>query len=232
IFAQQLSLGDDVTQDFTLNSSEPFFADNAYRYSQFMKILTFEAPTLEKAGGMFIKKLIFDGHPIIAARVTNAFLKIRGLKATTPLGLAYFSITPFQYGDGADAPVVKYKMEPCRGVFKEAVKAGDPFFLRNNLKARMEKEGACFKFMVQQRVRGHWTLEDPTNSWSERVAPFSEIARIQFPAQPLMAENMCESVVINPWNTLAAHKPVGGINRIRLPTYLLSVESRRKTNGY
>lgn len=49
-------LGEAASQDFTLNSTEPFFSDNAERYAQFMRILTFEAPTLEKAGGAFVKK--------------------------------------------------------------------------------------------------------------------------------------------------------------------------------
>lgn len=231
--------GEAMSQDFTLNSTVPFFSDTAERYSQFMQILTSESNNLEDAGKKFLLQLVkgyprpvIDSHPLLAKRIAGAFIAIQKHKATTPLGINYFSITPFQHGPGDDADVVKYKVEPCNGPFNDPVKADDKFFLRTNLKSRIESKGACFKFMLQTRPRPDWTVEDPTLVWSEKYAPFSEIARIHIPRQQLMDEMTCEKIVINPWNTIADHKPLGGINRIRLPTYLLSVERRQKTNGY
>jgi hypothetical protein len=231
LLGQNLGLGEEVSQDFTLNSSEPFFSDNADRYSQFMRILTFDSKDLVEAGTKFIKKLALDGHPIVAAKVANAFVKIRDVKATTPLGINYFSITPFQFGESPDAPIVKYMIEPCKGQFNDPVAKDDPYFLHNNLKRRMAKYGGCFKFKIQTRA-SDWNIEDGTYAWPQKKSPYVEVARIEFPAQELMPEETCEKLVINPWNTLAAHKPVGGINRIRLPTYILSVQKRRETNKY
>lgn len=232
VLSQVMGLGDEASQDFTLNSSEPFFADNAERYGQFMKILTFESATLDDAGLQFVKKLVLSGHPVVAYRVTKAFLAIQAIKATTPLGLSYFSILPFQYGEGPSAPVVKFKMQPCQGNFDDPVPTDSRLYLRENLRKRMASEGACFDFMVQQRLDPKWTIEDGTQAWPQDKSPYLPIAKIEFPAQDLMEEMICEKLVVNPWNTLPEHKPVGGINRIRLPTYLLSVQERRSTNRY
>ena len=35
-----------------------------------------------------------------------------------------------------------------------------------------------------------------------------------------------EELVFNPWQSLAAHQPLGGINRLRKPVYLSSAEHR------
>jgi len=221
-----------MSQDFTLNSSVPFFSDNAVRYRDFMKILSLEAPTLEDAGKRFIIQLLKQGHPLIAARVTNAFSNIRNVKVTNPLGISYYSITPFQHGSGPDADVVKYKVTPCRGEWQESILANDKFFLRTNLIKHLKNKSACFKFMIQERTNESLAVEDPSKTWSEKKSPFKQIATVQIPVQNPMDEMDCEKMIISPWNTIPEHKPLGGINRIRLPTYLMSVTKRRQTNHY
>ena len=43
----------------------------------------------------------------------------------------------------------------------------------------------------------------------------------------------CETMAFSPWNALAEHRPMGGINRMRQAVYLASQAKRasKKTNG-
>ena len=40
----------------------------------------------------------------------------------------------------------------------------------------------------------------------------------------------CEHMVFNPWNCLREHRPLGGVNRMRLAVCLASRQVRRKLN--
>ncbi|MEZ0390637.1 MAG: catalase [Pseudobdellovibrionaceae bacterium] len=219
-----------ATQEFTINSSDAFFADTAANYNRFMQIGLLETTDFEVAAKKFVFSLLGRFHPFLAARVTKAFQGIKAVEATNPLGIQYYSISAFQHGPGNDAPIVKYSAIPCKGTWQEPIDKNDPNFLKVNLKKHIENSPACFHFMVQHRTKDSLSVEDPTQPWSQSVAPFRIVAEINFPRQNLMDEMACERSVINPWNTLPEHKPVGGINRMRLGAYLLSIEARKKSN--
>ena len=215
------------SQGFTMNSTDSFFADTAETYRQFMQRALLESE--ENFGKSIAKWLAFDVDPRLAFRVVRSLLKIRSSKASNPLGLQYFSITPFQHGTGSEAPIVKYSVVPCGGAWQENFDSTDKNFLRTNLKKHITSKPACFRFLVQHRTSDTLNIEDPTQPWSAKVAPFEEIATITLPAQAPAEEKSCEKIVINPWNTRPEHKPVGGINRLRLSNYLMSIERRQKT---
>jgi len=40
-----------------------------------------------------------------------------------------------------------------------------------------------------------------------------------------------ERMVMSPWHALEAHRPLGSLNRARLPTYRASSEARAQANG-
>lgn len=221
-----------TTQEFTMNTSDAFFADDAATYRRFMQIALLETSDFTQAATNQVFEHFKYGRFLLGWRVKTAFEDIQTFsdKTFNPLGIQYFSITPFQHGNGNSAPVVKYSLRPCDGVWEEPVDRNDPNFLRANLKAHIQKKPACFSFLVQDQ-NGN-SVEDPTRPWKEKKSPFREIARIQFPAQDLVNEATCEHAVINPWNTLPEHKPVGGINRLRLSGYLMSIKARKKSNNY
>lgn len=221
----------EFTQDFTLNSTSTFFADSAETYGKFMRIGLLETQNFAEAATTFVKSVIFkDFHPLLATRIAIAFKKIQGVKVTNPLGIPYYSISAFQHGASTTAPLVKYSVMPCRGPWQEDdVDTSRPNFLRENLRKHMKAKGACFSFMIQNRDET-FLVEDLTEPWSEDMIPFHEVARIEFPPQEFVDEAKCEAAVINPWNTLPEHKPVGGINRVRLSSYLMSIEARKMTN--
>jgi catalase len=224
----------DTTQEFTMNSSDRFFSDTAETYHRFMQVALLETPDFGTAAKNFVLEMvnIFKlKNPTLGLRILKAFKEIQAVKATNPLAINYFSISPFQHGEGSSAPLVKYSLQPCEGTWEEPVNEENPHFLRENLVKHISSKPACFRFLVQDRYwRDFSSVEDPTQRWDESQSPFREIARVHFPRQRLVDERVCEKEVINPWNTLAAHKPVGGINRMRLGSYLFSILARKKTN--
>jgi len=177
-----------------------------------------------------------------AYRVYNAFSKIQNVRATNPLAIEYFSISPFQHGLGQNSQVVKYKVTPCKGVWFESVDRANPNFLQHQLKNTLRADDACFSFQVQKLPKYPYNrspyktqadkikyatkkIENPTIPWH---SPFKEFARIHIPAQDPVDDQTCDRSVINPWNTLPQHQPLGGINRLRLAAYLFSIEMRNR----
>ncbi len=100
------------TQEFTMNSSDAFFADTAKTYARFMQIALHETPTFGEAAKNHVIELFTRFHPFLAWRVLKAFNKIKAVETTNPLAIPYFSITPFQHGAGNSAPIVKYALFP------------------------------------------------------------------------------------------------------------------------
>jgi hypothetical protein len=101
----------------------------------------------------------------------------------------------------------------------------------------MQRHGDLqFDFMVQ--VRGADTdlgVENASSVWNEADYPFVSVAKITIYApQPDVdnAEHMahCEKLAFNPWHSLAAHQPIGSINRLRKAVYPASAEHRLAHN--
>lgn len=237
--------GEAMSQDFTMNTADTFFSEDAARYSRFMRTAILETTDFAAAANMFLKKefngilglgasalrefTVGDG---VGFRIASTFLKIRDYKMTNPLGASYNSIAAFQHGNGPNAMTVKYAAVPCQGPWLEKADETNPNFIRERLVNHITKKPACFSFQIQRNAENSLPVEDLTIAWDQQLSPFEEIARIELPAQPLMDEMACEALVIQPWNSLPEHKPVGGVNRMRLSSYLFSIEQRRKTNRY
>ncbi|HEX4455759.1 MAG TPA: hypothetical protein VH143_33090 [Kofleriaceae bacterium] len=70
-------------------------------------------------------------------------------------------------------------------------------------------------------------IEDPTIAWPEAAAPFVTVARVTAPAQdPTAVAAEIEAARFDPWNALAAHRPLGEIMRARKAAYYTSTQGR------
>ena len=72
-------------------------------------------------------------------------------------------------------------------------------------------------------------IEDATRVWDENAFPFTNVAKIIIPTSSTKDKSLlidCESRAFNPWHSLAAHQPLGGINRLRKPVYISSAANR------
>ncbi len=216
----------DTAQDFILMNNPTFFIRTLPEYQAFSQAL----------GGAGIMSYFMPSlwHPS-AWHVRELYLAAQTEKPR-PASLAtirYWSASAYALGPNQ---FVKYSVKPCP-LNKPLPPANkrDPDYLRLELANQAAKGGDCFDFMVQPQVMGkNMPLEDTTVNWSERDSPFSSVARIEIPAQQNNTAAMnerCENLEFNPWHSLAAHRPVGAMNRVREALYQAMADFRRSKNG-
>ncbi len=90
-----------------------------------------------------------------------------------------------------------------------------------------------FDFAIQLHKSG-MPIEDPTIEWLERDAPFVRVARVVIPQQTFDdPERLAfgEALSFTPWHGLDAHRPLGGINRVRRSVYEAISTLRHDLNG-
>ena len=173
------------------------------------------------------------------ARTRRSFAVIQKIKdrvVRNPLQVQYFGAAPF--GFGAER-AMKFSAKPCADheqfAFGRIVEE-DPSrnYLGEALTETMRgEEDICFDFMIQLRGAGDLEvehMEDATTTWPDEEASYARVAQITIPApqEPeapdVVAE--CEALAFSPWHALAAHRPLGGINRLRQQVYIESANHR------
>jgi hypothetical protein len=81
----------------------------------------------------------------------------------------------------------------------------------------------------------HMPIENAAVVWSEEVSPYRRIARIT--VKPQLAWSKARSSAVDdgmsfaPWHGLAAHRPLGGIMRVRKAVYEEAKKFRAERNG-
>ncbi len=169
--------------------------------------------------------------------------KIQQKTVRNPLEVRYFSAAPFRFGSDR---VMKFSVAPVGGevpqrAFSEEEKQTlDDNYLAQALKNTLTQGKETYlSFNVQvveaSQLEGREKemIENAAIAWSEEEFPFVEVARINI--HPVEESNelvdACKSLQFTPWHTLAAHEPLGGINRLRKPVYDKSAEFRLKAAG-
>ncbi|MFC3283103.1 hypothetical protein [Litchfieldella rifensis] len=215
-------------QDFLLNSHPALFAGTPEDFHAFVA-----AVANDRLWWYFVNPL--DPHPRslwIAWRARS--------QPDSLLAIPYWSTTPYRYGED-ETSAVKYSVRPCDAMNSEpegdaAGPAGDdPDYLRHAMEAQLNSGEACLAFMVQfQTDPDSMPIEDASVAWDEETSPFEEVARLTLPRQSVTDEQAlrdCDDMTFNPWNTHPAHRPLGGINRMRGDLYRQVGEFRTTHNA-
>jgi len=169
-------------------------------------------------------------------RIVETFKIIAGIQATpvaNPLGTQYFGAAPFLFG--ADR-VMKFSARPCADVSPATVQDPPPDdYLREVVTDTMKRSDTLqFDFLVQVRSGGDdMGIENATSRWDEATHPFVSVARITIVAPQNDVDSdvrraECEALAFSPWHSLAAHQPIGSINRLRKAVYEAAAEHRLK----
>ena len=228
----------DTTQDFVLVNGPVFSAKDAKQFLGNLKML---AKTTDKGEGA--KKVLSS-----VLRGVEATLETVGIESATlsqlggapqvhPLGENYYSQTPFRFGDH----VAKFALMPVSdgllSLAKVPIDAKDrPDAIRESVREAMIEHGGTWELRVQL-CTGLDTMpvEDPTVPWDEEQSPYRTVATLQVPPQLSWdkghTEHADDALAFAPWHGLAAHQPLGGVNRARRDPYKMSSEFRGKFNG-
>ena len=205
-------------QDFLLNSYPALFAANPADFLDFIN-----ASADDKLWRYFINPLHFYSLAIV----------LRGReKIDNPFAIQYWSTTPYRFGHEPHT-AVKYSVLPCADSIPELNTSKHENFLGDAMREHLDRGAACFEFMVQfQHDPVSMPIEDAAVVWDEARAPFITLARIHIEAgaSPEANDNDCEAMTFNPWQSLAEHRPLGGINRTRRAIYAEIGEFRQREN--
>ncbi|MCU0686667.1 MAG: LodA/GoxA family CTQ-dependent oxidase, partial [Polyangiaceae bacterium] len=210
---------DASTHDFIFQNHDVFFTDTA------RDMCEFTCQSLHGQGEAYLAQ-----HPR-----TKEILDAMAKEVPSALSSLYWSVLPFRFGDGR---FVKYKLEPVDRAPGEPVAPvddGDPFYLRADLRARLGRGEARFKFLVQFQTDARaMPLDAATVSWSETASPPVHVATLILPAQDLDARGQStygENLAYNTWHALPEHGPVGSLADARKVVYRASAANRRNVNG-
>ena len=224
-------------QDFLLTNYPVFFCKNVHDYTEFLGIIALSRDGWIAKLKWYLKFLLF----FVPGRLRQAWIFFRTAYQSidSPLHGTYYSMTPYLLGNGM---VVRYAAIP-RPTAKRSPssrgKNGDAYLqaaMTTELNPEPDSGGhlADFDFAVQLRYSATPDdVEDASRDWRgardiQVTLGRLEIARQTFatPARTYAGENLSFS----PWHCLAQHRPIGGLNRMRLAVYRASLDMRRRLN--
>ncbi len=228
-----------LTQDFVMANGPAFVAPDAKAFLGSLQML---AATTDKAEGA--KKVLSA-----ALRGVGAALKTVGLESPTitnlggqplthPLGESFYSQAPLRHGDYV-AKIMVAPISPRLAALKDQPLdlRGNPNALRQAAIDALTHEGGEWEVRVQLCTDlDRMPIEDASVAWPEDVSPYRAVARIRVEPQPAWSEQRAaqadDGLAFSPWHGLAAHQPLGSINRARKPAYKAMAEFRAEHNGH
>lgn len=225
------------TQDFLLINQPVFAFANVEDYQALNKAMV-DHPK-ELPFGFFSRLMSSDVAVKTRAAISRGIIgRIKGLAGPpfqpppmSPLDNTYFSAAPFGFGEGRVVKFAARPVNPASGDLGDAV--NEPDYLRSAMRKRMAEAGGkdiCFDFQIQVRTPDQLDIDrDIENMCTEWTDPFVTVARITIPPQDIASperQEFCETLFYTPWHGLEDHRPLGGINRMRLKVYQASSELR------
>lgn len=223
------------TQDFVMINHPVFFARNVKDYLRLEQVLAQpdDSPlaTLQGAltGG--------DWNPLHWHwREMLTVARIAGQLPAHPASNTYFSMSPIRFGKY----VAKYRARPAGDrldsyldLVKQLGSTADA--MRSALEETLRTQEVLFEFQVQLRTSERtMPIEDASALWPESESPYRTVAHLLLPRQEialLRQQDACQNLSFNVWHALAAHRPLGGINRVRRRAYALSSAWRHLPAG-
>ncbi len=228
----------DTTQDFVMVNGPAFAAPTAKKFLGSLKTL---AGTTDKFEGL--KETL--SH---IARGTEALLEAFGHKsplvstmggqpATNILGETFYTQTPFLFGPY----YAKFSLKPVSAELTaltgQHLDVHDrPHALREAVIRHFDRQGGEWALQVQLATDAKaMPVEDASVIWPEDKSAYVTVAQISAPVQNAWSDEnrraVDDGLAFSPWHGLAAHRPLGGVNRARRETYKNSAAFRGQHTG-
>jgi hypothetical protein len=222
-------------QDFVLANHPVFFGRDVPDYARFMMVLHRPRDTWRQQLLWWVRFILFF---LLRPRLGLIFFRHSRKKVASPLTETYHSMAAYLLGEDS---VVRYVATPV-GAQLPTPDATSDDYLREALVAALDplrpapsgQSLPAFDFAIQVRAAPTPDdAEDASRAWDgpdDRVVP---VARIVIGRQDVAAPAgpyACEGLSFNPWNAQPEHRPIGGLNRMRLAVYLASTQVRRRLN--
>lgn len=203
-------------QDFLLINSKVFMVRNVAEYLPFLSVVKLLS-RLERDPEL-PPPIDFEAQKDRVRASLEVARRCQEQPIASPLELSYWSATPYRLGEAA----MKFKLEPVavgRAPDPSSLAADRSHFLRDAIKAQLAQGDALFDFKIQiQTDPQAMPIEDAMTEWPEDVSPYRTVARLRLPSQEFDTPERRaadEQQSFSPWQALAAHRPLGGVNRAR-----------------
>ena len=226
------------TQNFVMVNGPVFQAKTADKFLGSLKKLAGTTDKLEGTKTVMSTVMRGVGSALQAVGIESATIQsMGGAPNVDPLGETYYSVTPFRYGDYIAKFAVVPVSDDLKSLTKQEIDAtGRPDAIRQNVKGEMLLIDGVWEVRVQLcRDLEKQPIEDPTVEWKEEDSPFQTVATIHAGRQDSweagQVQKVNEAMRFSPWIGLAAHRPLGNINRARKEPYEHSAEYRVRFNG-
>lgn len=225
------------TQDFVLVNG-PAFATPGTR--QFLANLKLLAKTTDKAE--WAKKglsAVLRGAEAALEAVggqSPKLVTLGGAPNVHPLGATYFSQTPFRFGDHIAKFSVAPVSENVRALTGAEVDLSEPENALRRAIAQAAGEEWVYALRVQLcRDLEAMPIEDASVVWNEETSPFATVATVRVSPQETWtyerSRAMDDGLRFSIWTGIAAHQPLGQVNRARKAPYEASAQFRAGING-
>ena len=234
----RVETGDGATsQDFLMVNAPAFSAPDPAGFLRAARLLAATTERMPRTKEAISSTL--RGASALLDRAGIDAAPLRGLGGEPmrhPLGETYFSQAPFLYGPY----MAKFSLaprSPALLALEDQALAADADAQREAVRAFFQAlEGEVeWAFRVQLcRDLERMPVADPSVEWPEDVGPWQEVARLVVPAQLSWGDDsqaLDDRLAFSPWNALAAHRPLGAINRARREVMEVSRRLRSTFNG-
>ncbi len=216
-------------QDFVMFSHPNFFVSDVAEYRQ---------NVAAQADGKKVMAF-FPGWDPRTWQIRHLFIALATLSPPpdSPTGTTYFSVSPYKFGEANAKFRVMPDPDRCPAYTLPKQNHDLPNFLRSALSQQLsaDRVPACFVLQIQrQDANRYMPIEDTSIEWREQDSPFETVARITLPPQDFdtPALNLaCDNLSFNPWFGIEAHRPIGGINRLRKAVYEAVSDYRHSQNA-
>lgn len=212
-----LGHGPAASQDFTLINHEAFSFPSSGEFVEFV--------VAASQGKAALFKHVFKRYGLLGApRRLGRMVKVAGKPfsgfATEPL----FSALPMANGPYA----VRVRLVPAVANGKAAAGAGKDW--ASDFSGRLARQPLHWDLQLQFFASEELTpIENPTVNWP---TPYSTVARLMLPRQLTQSQEgqalaqQVEAASFDPWQALAAHRPLGDVQRARKVVYFESQKGR------
>lgn len=235
---ERLPGAEDGDQDFLMVNGPVFGAPTPAAFAKNLKMLaatTDKAEGLKKAWSATLRTL--EGALETVGGQSVLLTQLGGAPETHPAGQTYFSQSAYRYGDY----IAKFALRPVSPGLTERKDetvdtAGRPDALREDVAEVMIEQGGVWELCVQLCTDlDAMPVEDPTVLWDEKESPFIPVATFTVEPQQSwqngISEDIEDRLSFSPWHGLAAHQPLGAVNRARRPLYEFGAGYRSDANG-
>ena len=154
-----------------------------------------------------------------------------------PLAHAYYTQGAFRYGDYVAKIALYPGTDEQTALADREIRDDDSrSILRDLLDEWVTVRGAVFDVRVQLRTdAGAMPVEDAAVDWPQDLSPYRSVGTLTFePQEAYSAPRRVfadDRLAFRPWNGLAAHRPLGSVNRLRKQAYVELGEQRGELNA-